>query len=139
MLDRGTLVEIKKFRFGTLGSVRTDLLDRTKGVGKNFLLNTSFTFVRKDLQQVSLLHFVICNKYFDTCTWLSSWFVPRFTSMNDLRLVALSEISTYVAVNVKSSMVVSDPMFDSTYPAFLNFSNSLIGSIVLPLPCKCVP
>ena len=41
-------------------------------------------------------------------TWLSSSFAPRFTSMNNLKLVALSEGSTHVAVTLKSSMVVSD-------------------------------
>ena len=41
-------------------------------------------------------------------TWLSSSFAPIFTSMNNLKLVALSEGSTHVAVTLKSSMVVSD-------------------------------
>ena len=48
------------------------------------------------------------NKYFDICTWISSSFATRFTSMNNLKLVALSEGSTHVVVTLKSSMVVSD-------------------------------
>ena len=72
--------------FFSLGFNKDRPSDRIKRVVKNFSPNASCTFLRKGLQQVSFLHFVICDKCFDICTLLSSHFAPRFTLVNYLKL-----------------------------------------------------